>query len=160
MASIATDLVKCGLKKGSAWGTAVAVSSGIYLYGRISVSGGDDGYFPADLGFAGKRLTQTFLRRNLSVTFTADLAYSQGVMALVTSVMGTESSPAEQTASQGDYLRNIDLADSNVGLFWTLAWLNEDDDLCEFLLLSGPGLQSLRKLTALGLLPFRAWRTT
>lgn len=131
MASIATDLVKIGLKKGSAWGTAVAVSSGIYLYGRISISGGDDGYFPSDLGFAGKRTTQTFLRRNLSVTFTADLAYSQGVMALVASVMGTESTPSEQTVSQGDYLRNIDLADSNVGLFWTLAWLNEDDDLCE-----------------------------
>lgn len=150
MASISTDLVKIGIKKGSTWGTAIAVSSGMYLYGRITLSGGDDGYFPADLGFAGKRQTQTFLKRNLQVTITADLAYSQAIMALVTSVMGTESSPAEQTGSQGDYLRNLDLADSNVGLYWTVAWLNEDDDVAELASVKWTGFTITQEANGVG----------
>lgn len=150
MASIATDLVKIGLKKGSVWGTAVAVSSGMYLYGRITVSGGDDGYFPSDLGFAGKRTTQTYMKRNLQVTLTTDLAYSQAFMAAVTSVMGTESTPTETTGGQGDYARNIDLADSNVGLYWTMAWLQEDDDLCELASIKWTGFTITQEANGVG----------
>jgi len=62
-----------------------------------------------------------------TVTLTCALTYGQGWLALYQSLMGTESTPAEQTASQADYLVNHDLANSIYGIFWTLGFSIESD---------------------------------
>lgn len=132
MASIATDLVKIAIKKGSTWGTAVSVATtGYYTYGRMTVSGGYDKIVSDDIGFAGKILQLTYGKQNINVSFTFDLAFNQPLSALVGGVLGTEGNATETTGGQGDYSHAIDLADSNVGMFWTIAALCEDDRLIE-----------------------------
>lgn len=127
MAEITTKDVSVAIKKGSTWGTEVAVSSGIWLdVSSIRVSGGYQDFRPRDTGRAGKRTYQTRLALNANVSITCDLTYGRGWLALFAGFMGTESSPAEQTASQADYLVTFDLADTP-SIFWSLAWAIETD---------------------------------
>lgn len=127
MARISTQNVVAALKKGTTWGTEVVVSTGVYLYAsQISISGGQADFLPRDTGLGGKRTSQARLQADFNVTITCDLTYGQGWLALFSSLMGTESTPAEQTVGQGDYLDNIDLADTSA-IFWSLAYSIETD---------------------------------
>src|SRR5689334_11604557 len=121
MATITSNNVVAALKKGSTWGTEVIVTSGVYLYASsIQLSGGFADFLARDFGQSGKRTSQARLQADFNVTITCDLTYGQGWLALFASLMGTESTPAEVTGAQGDYLDNIDLADTTA-IFWTLA---------------------------------------
>lgn len=129
MATITYTDVVAGLKKGSTWGTEGDITSaGINLYASsITLSGGYADFQSRDFGQGGKRTNNARLQMDANVAITCDLTYGQGWLALFQGVMGTESSPAEQTASQGDYLVNHDLADSNYGLYWTMGFSIESD---------------------------------
>lgn len=126
MSDFATKNCHGGLKKGSAWHTEGDItSSGIYLFSsQISVSGGFEDFRPRDAGRSGKRTSQNRLRHNCRVKTTHDITYGQGWHALLAGFMGTESTPAEQTASQGDYLTTFDLAD-DPSIFWTLCYMRD-----------------------------------
>lgn len=127
MAVISRENVVAAIKIGAVWGTEVVVSSGIFLRcSKISVSDSYGDYVPRDIGTAGKYTTQTRLEQKVDVTIECDMTYGQGWIALLASLMGTESTPAEQTVGQGDYLSNIDLADTS-SLFWSLAFNIETD---------------------------------
>jgi len=67
-----------------------------------------------------------------SITVNASLQYDGLINEIIAAVFGSSSaSPAEQTGGQGDYLHNIDLAGSNLGIFQTLAWKVETDEVIE-----------------------------
>ena len=66
------------------------------------------------------------------ITVTAMLQYDGLINEIIAAVFGSAStSPAEQTGGQGDYLHNIDLVASNLGIFQTLAWKVETDQVIE-----------------------------
>lgn len=124
-----TNEAKIALKKGATWGTEADITSGgLFLYANnVTVSGGFDNFTPNDIGFAGKPTQLKRLSGSFNVSITCDTTFNQSWLALLGALMGTESSPTETTGGQGDYLRNFDLADSNVGLFYTLGWKIETD---------------------------------
>lgn len=127
MAVISRENVVAALKLGATWGTEVIVSSGVFLRcSKITVSDSYGDYVPRDIGTAGFVTTQTRLAQTVDVTIECDLTYGQGWLVLFAQLMGTESTPAEQTASQLDYLTNIDLAE-DPGIFHTLAFNIESD---------------------------------
>lgn len=128
MAEITSKDIVVGLKKGVTWGTEVVITSGIYLpCSSAKVSGGFNSFEARDVGTSGFKTTQARLGSAFNVTWTMDTTHGNGWLALLASLMGTESSPSETTPSQGDYLVNIDLAASNDGLFWTCAWSIESN---------------------------------
>lgn len=116
-------------KKGSTWGTEADLSaSPINVYASaISIGGGFADFLPRDFGQSGKRTNNARLQADFNCTLTFDLTYGQGYLVFIAGVMGTESSPAEQTVGEADYLTNIDLADSTSGLYYTLCWSIESD---------------------------------
>lgn len=121
--------VYAGLKKGGTWGTEGDVTSaGINLFASsITLNAEFQEALARDFGQGGKLTDVRRLAFNVSGSITCDLTYGQGWLALFQGVMGTESSPTETTASQGDYLVNHDVADTNYGLFWTLGYSIESD---------------------------------
>lgn len=128
MAAITTNDVIVSFKKGVTWGTAVAVSSGMRLRcSQLSISGGFEEFLSRDIGF-GKKLQETIKTIfNGNITVTCDLTYNQPWMALLASIMGTESTPAETTVGQADYSRTLDLANTTFGgNFWSMAYIMED----------------------------------
>lgn len=129
-----TNLTKVAIKKASAWNTEVSVSSGgLFLYASsIAPSGGYEDFIPRDFGTSGKRKSQKRLKGNFSFSVSCDATFSQAWLALFGQLMGTESTPAEQTVGQGDYLHNFDLADSIDGLFWTMVWKVETNKVRAF----------------------------
>lgn len=116
------------IKKNSAWGTEADVSTGaLALYASaISVGGGFADFLPRDFGQGGKRTNNARLQADFNVTITTDMTYGQSWIALLASVAGTESVPAEQTVGEGDYLVTHDIADSTA-ISWTLCWTIETD---------------------------------
>lgn len=129
MAVQTTRDVIAGLKKGSTWGTEGDVTSaGINLFAsNITLNAVWGEALSRDFGQTGKLTDVRRLALNVSGSITCDLTYGQGWLALFAGVMGTESSPSEQTVSQTDYLVNHDVADTNYGLFWTLGYSIESD---------------------------------
>lgn len=128
MAIISTEKVIAGFKKATTWGTEVAITSGKYLYcSQISLSGGDEDFFPRDTGLAGVRSSIARLARNVNVSITCDKTYSQAWLGLVAGCLGTESTPSETTASQGDYAETIDVAASTADIFYSFCFNIETD---------------------------------
>lgn len=129
MASITLNDVKVALKKGATWGTAADCSSGGMLLrcSKLTASGGFAEFLSRDIGNAKKmsNTVQTTFSGTISVT--CDLTYNQALSALVAGVLGTESTAAEGTAGQADYVHTITPSSSIYGIFWTAAWLIEDD---------------------------------
>lgn len=129
---ITSNDVTIGVKKGATWGTAVDITSTNAFKLRASVFSPDATFneiLSSDIGFA-KKIVDT-LRGQLSATIsiTMDMTFNQPWLALLASVLGTESSATETTPSQGDYSRTIDLADSTYGssaCFWTMAMSTEN----------------------------------
>ena len=121
--------VVAGLVKASTWGTEGDVTSGgINVYASsIKITANWQDFESRDFGQGGFKLNTARLALNASVDFTFDITYGQAWLAFVAGFMGTESSPAEQTASQTDYLVNHDLAASTDGLFWTFGYSIETD---------------------------------
>lgn len=134
MSEITTKDVVAGLKKGATWGTEGDItSSGINLFASaITIGGGFADIVRSDFGGGGKRTNNARGAADFTVSITCDLAYGQGWLALFAGLMGTESSPAEQTGSQADYLTTFDPADSNSGIFWTLCYNIESDRVIAF----------------------------
>jgi hypothetical protein len=124
-----TRFCKAALKKGATWHTESDIASGgIYFFAtKIAISGGYDDYRPTDVGTGGKRVDQKRLNGKFNVAITCNTTSNQGYMALLASLLATESTPAEQTTGQGDYLRTLDLADT-MSVFWTLCWKAETDE--------------------------------
>ncbi len=129
MAVQTTRDVYAALVKGSTWGTeADVISGGVNLFASaITLNAVWQEAASRDFGQGGKLTDMRRLALDVSGTITCDTTYGQGWLTLFAGFMGTESSPAEQTASQTDYLVNIDLADSNFGLYYTLAYSIESD---------------------------------
>lgn len=128
MATISSEKVIAGFKKATTFGTEVAITSGKYLYcSQISISGGDEDFFPRDTGLDSFRTNIARLARNVNVTITCDLTYSQAWLGLVSGCLGTESTPSETTGSQGDYSETIDPATSTAGIFYTFCYNIETD---------------------------------
>jgi hypothetical protein len=125
-----TSQIYCGIKKGSVWGTEVAVTgagSTALTPSSLQLSDSFADFLPRDVGQGFKRTSQARLQRDCSFSLGFDVTYDGGWIALLAAFMGTESNPAETTGSQGDYSDNIDLADSTFGTFWSLAWMIETD---------------------------------
>lgn len=132
MAGIVSNDVVVSFKKISTWGTAVSVAGGFRLRcSSLSISGGFDEITERDIG-AGKKQTDMIRGvENVNVSLTCDYSYGQNWLPIIAGILGTESVPSETTPSQGDYSRNIDLADSTYGASaivpgWTMAWTIED----------------------------------
>lgn len=122
--------VTVSMKKASAWGTAVAVSSGLKLFcSSLTPGGGFEESVSPDYGLAKK---PTDLQRgsgSFNLGLTCALTFNQPWLALVASVMGTEASPVETTGGQSDYRHDIDMSDSISGSskqIWSLGWTVED----------------------------------
>lgn len=118
-----------GLKKGGTWGTEGDVtSSGIFLYASsITLNANWQEALSRDVGQGGKLSDVRRMALDCSGTITCDTTYGQAWLALLAGFAGTESSPAEQTPTQTDYLTTFDIADSNYGLYWTLGYSIESD---------------------------------
>lgn len=128
MSVITYNDVIAGIVKGTTWGSEGDVTSGgINLYASsISLGGGFADFLSRDFGQGGKRTNNARLAHDCNVAITCDNTYGQGWLALFAGFMGTESSPAEQTASQADYLVTIDMADAPT-IYWTLGFSIESD---------------------------------
>lgn len=134
MSEITTKDVVAGLKKGATWGTEGDITSGgINLFASaITMGGGFADIVRSDFGGGGKRTNNARGAADFTVSITCDLTYGQAWLALLAGLMGTESSPVEQTGSQADYLGYYDMADSNNGIFWTLCYNIETDRVVSF----------------------------
>lgn len=117
-----TNQSKAALKK-TTWGVEGDITSGgIFLYAsNITCSGGYETVYPRDFGTSGKRTIQRRTRAAFTVSITCESTFGQGWLALLSGLMGTESTPAEVNVGQGDYLRTIDLADYP-SIVWTLVY--------------------------------------
>lgn len=129
MSAITTFQVVAGLKKGTTWGTEADITSGgINLYASsITLGGGFADIIRSDFGSSGKRSNNARGAADFTIGINCNLSYGQGWLALFSGLMGTESTPAETTGSQGDYSVTMDLADSASGIFWTLVYSIETD---------------------------------
>ena len=129
MSVISTGQTVAALKKGSSWGTEADITSGgmFFKASSISPSGGFADFIPRDFGTAGKRTSQARLQGDFTCKIVTDLTYGQPWLALLAGHLGTESTPAEQTPSQTDYLVTMDLADDVFGTYWTLVYTIETD---------------------------------
>lgn len=157
MSIITTNDVVAGLKKGATWGTEGDItSSGINLYAsQISIGGGFADFLPRDFGQSGKRSNNARLQADFNVTITCDLTYGQAWLALLASLFGTESTPAEQTASQADYLTTHDVADSSTDLYWTLVYSIETDRTIAIPSLKVTGMTLTQAINGAGSVTFR-----
>ena len=130
MSVITYNNVKAALVKGSTWGTEADVTSGgIKLQASsIKVNATYSDFTPRDFGFSGFKTNTARLALNAGVDITADFIYGgAGWLAIAAFFMGTESTPSEQTATQTDYLSNIDLAERIDNLFFSLMYSIETD---------------------------------
>lgn len=128
MSTISFNNVVAGIVKGTTWGTEADITSGgINLYASsISFSGGYADIIARDFGQGGFLSSLARGEGQFDCTITCDITYGQGWLALLSGFLGTESTPAEQTASQADYLVNFDFADAP-DIFWTLGFSIESD---------------------------------
>lgn len=136
MARISTPEVDIAIGNGTTWGTAAdltASNKGFLIHAsQFSVSDTFGQYEPRDIGFDLFVDTVVRLERSVQVNITCDLAYDEMWLQILANFLGSDtSSPAEQTASQGDYLHNLDWTSSNSGKFQTLVWKVEDDYVLE-----------------------------
>lgn len=132
MASISTPEVDIAIGNGTTWGTAAdltASNKGKLLHAsQFSVTDTFGQYEPRDIGFDLFIDTVVRLERSVQVNMTCDLAFDEMWLQVLANFLGSDtSSPTEQTASQGDYLHNLDWTSSNSGKFQTLVWKIEDD---------------------------------
>jgi hypothetical protein len=159
MSVISTQQVIAGYKVGATWGTEVQVvvgSTGVNLYAsQIQVSGGFADFLSRDFGQSGKRSNNARLQADFNVNITCDMTYGQGWLGLLAAFLGTESTPAEQTGSQADYLETIDFADSIDGKFITLAYTIETDRVIAFPSLKVVGVTIQQAINAAGTVSFR-----
>lgn len=120
--------VVVGLVKGTTWGTEGDITSGgITLYASsISLSGGYADILARDFGQGAFYSAIARGEASFDLSITCDVTYGQGWLALLAGFAGTESTPAEQTASQADYLVTLDMDDAP-DIFWTLGFSIESD---------------------------------
>lgn len=157
MSVITTNNVVAGLKKASTWGTEGDItSSGINLYAStIAISGGFADFLPRDFGQSGKRSNNARLQADFNVTITCDWTYGQAHLALLASVMGTESSPSETTGGEADYSTNHDVADSTTGIYWTLVYNIETDRVIAIPALKVTGFTLTQAINGAGTITFQ-----
>lgn len=131
---ISTNESVIGIAKGSTWGTAVDIAtasgtgSGGAMHARVSLSTSRGEFRPNDVGFGNMIEEIEKLEESVSVTITADTSYHGRYLMALAGVLGTASAPSETTASQGDYLHNLDLATNNDSDFFTVAFISGEDN--------------------------------
>mgnify|MGYP001163372457 CR=1 FL=1 len=124
--------VSAAVKNGSTWGTAADLTSGAYKMHFESIAFEQSRGTFLSTGNTNNVTDVALLEANASVTITANLAFHNGaIWQLIANCMGTSSTPAEQTASQGDELHVIDVTSSISGKFVTIAWEVETDQVVE-----------------------------
>lgn len=123
-----------GIGNGSTWGTApdfTSGSNGEILYAdNCNVSHSINLYRvaqgtsrPTDI----KRLAH-----GVGVTLNGRAHYNDRWMQVLANLMGTSTaSPAEQNVGEGDYLHNIDMNSETYGLFQSLSFTHETDEVTE-----------------------------
>jgi hypothetical protein len=125
MAVIAAHEAILGIVKGATWGTEVEVTSRLRVqsltindsYAPRITQNHDKSYMPGTI----KRG-----RRSVSGSFSVDCSFGGEWLVLYALFAGTASTPAEQNASQNDYLSNLDFASTHQ-YFLSLAFKIEDD---------------------------------
>lgn len=128
MSEITFNNIKAGIVKGATWYTEADVTSGGILLraSAIKVNADWESFTPRDIGFSGFKTGSWRVAHNCQVDITCDVTYEQAWIGLQAFLFATESSPVEQTTSQADYLRTIDLAEIS-SLFFTLMYSIETD---------------------------------
>lgn len=124
--------VSAAVKNGTTWGTAADLTSGAYKLHFESITFDQSRGEFLSTGNTNNVSAVTLLEANSSVTITANLGFHNGaIWTMLANLVGTSSTPAEQTSGQGDYLHTIDTASSIYGNFFTLAWEVETDQVIE-----------------------------
>lgn len=82
-----------------------------------------------DFGQGGKRLNNARGAASFDFSFSSEITFSQPWLAMLAGILGTESTPAEQTVGEDDYLVNMDVADATEGLFYTVAYTTETNQV-------------------------------
>lgn len=132
MAGIDTNSSHVGMKKGSTWGTEVAITSTGAMRLRPSSLQMEETqavFNGRDIGAGRKQTAITREEVSAPVTMTNDATFGQPWQAVLASVMGTEGNPAETTVGEGDYSHTYDLADNVYGsnkIIWSLGYTIED----------------------------------
>ena len=156
MSVISFNQADCAVKKGTTWGTEVAVSSGTrLLLSKLSISGGWDDFLPRDCGLSPKRVAQTRIAFNANVSIDCDLTFGQGWLTLLAAFLGSESTPSEQTTGQLDYKDDMDLADDTFGQFMSLAYMPESDRVFSIPSLKVVGVKISQDIPGAGTVSFQ-----
>lgn len=134
MAGINTNRASMVVGPGATWGTAPDLSStGKKTHvSQLTVNSSLGRFNPRDNGFDNFVKEILRLEETVNLTLTFDLTSDNWWPLFAAHFMGTASTPAEQTASQADYLSNLDFTNEIDGEFLSMSYLIEDDKAVEF----------------------------
>lgn len=123
-----------GFNEGATWDTAVALTGGVGVHGRVSYSISRNEFRTIDVGFGLKVFDMTKLDVDVGVRFNCDLFFGSHATQLIAMILGSGLVAAETTASQGDYPHTFDFEEVNDGLFTTLtaSYGSRTTDVIEF----------------------------